>query len=258
LSWKIAANFMLCSKAARRAPTRGMPQCARPRRLFQIEGIQQTQGVDMRTLIASAILATCCLSAQAYEFDFTARVLTSDWADVKVGATFTGHFVGNDPYASNDDSTYSGSRGIDFGFGSGELTADIGPYHISSPNPSIQLYDNANSSWWSDLFAVNASPMVYVNGTPFPTSAFSFSLSSRPGTLNAINGTDLPTTIDVAAFNDVAVGRMNFETVTSLDALTFTITSVHVAQVPEPGTWALMALGMAAIGLAARGQRTQA
>jgi hypothetical protein len=209
----------------------------------------------MRTLIAGAILAALSLTAQAYEFDFTAKVTYSDGSlsGVVNGTEFGGHFVGNDPF--DVYPTFPSAKQIEYRFVSGGVTADIGGHSMSAENPSIRIYDNTGGNV-EDGVSMSSGYTMTVDGTKYDSGAFGFNLTTTPGTTNVVNGLNLPDVIDVSAFNghsSLTYGYMQRDGGQKGTIIGFQVLSVIRPPVPEASTFALMSLGLLGVaGIATR------
>jgi PEP-CTERM motif len=214
----------------------------------------------MRTLIAGAVLAALSLTAQAYEFDFTARVTYSDGSlsGVVKGTEFGGRFVGNGPFDAYPG--LSSAKQIEYHFLSGGVTADIGGHTVSAESPSIRIYDNLGGNV-EDGFSMSSGYTMTVDGTKYDSGAFGFNLTTTPGTTNVVNGLNLPDVIDVSAFNghsSLTYGFMQRNGAQGGTILGFQVLSVIRPPVPEASTFALMGLGLLGVAGAAHRRKAQA
>lgn len=214
----------------------------------------------MRTILTGAVLAILSLSAQAYEFDFTARVTYTDGSlsGVSSGTVFSGHFLGNDPvndYAGLPDPF--NTQLASYSFGSGEVTANIGGHSVSAQNPSVRIYDNMGGNV-EDGFSMASGYTMAVDGVTYESGALGFNLTTKPGNTGVINGLSLPGSIDVSTFDghsSLTYGYMQRDGSQTGGILGFEVLSVSV--VPEPSTVALMGLGLTALVAAARRRQAQ-
>lgn len=211
----------------------------------------------MRTWIAGAMLAVLSLSAQAYEFTFTAEVTGTDGSlsGVSQGTVFSGRFVGNGPY--DPYAQYGGFGGVmsAYSFTSGQVTASIAGHSVVAGSPSIGIYDNMGGNV-EDGFSMSSGYPMTVDGTTYASGAFGFNLTTVPGNTGVINGLGLPSSVDAALFDghfSLTYGYMQRDGGQTGRILGFKVLSVTMAgAVPEAGTEALMGLGLAAVALAAR------
>ncbi|MBI2732952.1 MAG: PEP-CTERM sorting domain-containing protein [Aquabacterium sp.] len=214
----------------------------------------------MRTIVAGAVLAIVSLSAQAYEFDFTARVTYSDGSlsGVSNGTVFSGHFVGNDPVNDYGDLPAPfNTQMASYSFGSGGVTANIAGHSVSAQNPSIRIYDNLGGNV-EDGFSMDSGYTMSVDGVTYDSGAFGFNLTTKPGNTGVIHDLSLPGSIDVSAFDghsSLTYGFMQRDGSQTGAILGFQVLSVSV--VPEPSSMALMGLGVTALVAAARRRQRQ-
>jgi len=218
----------------------------------------------MRTILVGAVMAMVSLSAQAYEFDFTARVTYTDGSlsGVSSGTVFSGHFLGNDPV--ND---YGGlpdpfnTTMASYSFGSGEVTANIGGHSVSAQNPSVRIYDNMGGKGGGTVeggCSMDRGYTLSVDGGTYVSGAFGFNLTTKPGNTGVIHGLSLPGSVDVSAFDghsSLTYGFMQRDGSQTGRILGFEVLSVSV--VPEPSSMALMGLGVTALVAAARRRQHQ-
>ncbi len=205
-----------------------------------------------KPLAALAMAALCC-SAQAYEFNFSARVTYTDGSlsGVQAGTVFSGSFS-----AQNPVEAYPGFWRGYYEFQSGGLlTASIAGHTVAAGNPYAIVYDNLGSNV-EDGFSVSGGYPVLLDGRTLSSGAFGFNLTTVPGNTGVIQGLALPDEIDVAAFDghsSLTYGFLQRDggqtgAILRFQVLSITFPGATVSStVPEPGQGGLMALGLCGI-----------
>lgn len=209
----------------------------------------------MRNILMGTALAVLGLSAHAYEFDFTARVTYTDGSlsGVANDTVFSGHFLGNDPIVDvlSLPTTTNGSI-TSYSFQSGEVTADIAGHRVSAQNLGIAVIDNMGGNI-EDGFNMASGHAMTLDGLAYKDGSFNFNLSTKHGNTGVIQGTDLPNSIDVSAFDgpsSLTYGSLIRDGSQTGTILGYQVLSVSV--VPEPSALALMGLGLLPLVAAAR------
>jgi hypothetical protein len=208
-----------------------------------------------KKLIIGAALSALALAAQAYEFDFTARVTYTDGSlsGVSTDTLLNGHFSAEGE--ANDYANFNWSDMAQYSFASGQVTAEVGGHTIFSAHPSIRLYDNLGGNV-EDGFSMDSGYELVVDDTTYSQGAFGFNLTTVPGNTGVIHGLDLPSQVNVADFDghsSLTYGYLQRDGGQGGGILGFQVLSVNVTSVPEPGSAALLAIGL----LATAGVRRQ-
>lgn len=208
----------------------------------------------MRSILTGAALAVLSLSAQAYEFDFTARVTYTDGSlsGVSNDTVFSGHFLGSDPIVDVLALPAANGSFVSYSFQSGEVTADIAGHRVSAQNPGIVVIDNMGGNIEDGIDMASGYAMT-LDGTAYDAGSFNFNLSTRHGNTGVVQGSDLPNSIDVSAFggpSSLTSGTLMRDGTQTGTILGYQVLSVSV--VPEPSALALMGLGLLPLAAAAR------
>jgi hypothetical protein len=200
--------------------------------------------------LAALAMVTLCVSAQAYDFNFTARVSYSDGSlsGVQLGTVFSGSFS-----AQNPIEAYPGFWRGYYEFGAGGLiSASIAGHSVVAGNPYAIVYDNLGANV-EDGFSVSSGYPLLLDGRALPDGMLGFNLTTRPGTTGVIQGTDLPDEIDVSAFDghsSLTYGYLRRDGGQNGVILGFQVMSIAFpgatpsSVVPEPARGAMMAVGL--------------
>lgn len=197
----------------------------------------------MKRFIAGFALSALCIAAQAYEFTFVGQVTYTDGSlsGVSTGSVFEGHFS-----ASSPGSAYgpiAPPRMASYRFATGQVTALIGGHSILAGSPSISISDNRGGNV-EDGFSMSSGYPLDIDGVRYASGAFGFNLTTRPGTVNVIQGLQLPDQIDVAAFNghsSLTYGYLQRNGAPGGTVLGFAVTSISM--VPEPTSTTMLGVG---------------
>ena len=217
--------------------------------------------MKIRSLLGAGMLSCWCLlcsqvaSALPTVFNFASTVTYTDgsMSGVGVGTTFSGSF-------SYDPATSGSNHGAVSYYLLGpatSLSADIGGHSLITGGLSVGVTNN---------FGANVEDVLEIYGDPLDIDGISFSdgymtlvLYSYPGNIDALASFDLPSFIDVGAF-DGNYGVIARDHGSNGTMLAFTIDSITGGRipshnVPEPNTVASMLLGLASFGAVLRWQK---
>lgn len=211
----------------------------------------------LTALIASLALALPALSTQAetVQFDFTGTVFFTDGTlgGVDVGTALTGRFSYD---TSAEASSVFDTTAAIYNLGA-ETTMSItlGDYNFVGGYANVFVVDGVGSNAY-DSFAIGAGyPTFFQNGVPVADGLLAITLSSKVGNTGVLNSLSLPSTLDVSAFDETDTGFTYGEIRlggNSVNAVSFQVNKITATAVPEPGTAALMGLGLLALPWVAR------
>ncbi len=207
--------------------------------------------------IAGAALAALALGAQSAtlseDFSNVSTLAGSGWVQTNnsgSGGT-TGWFQGNTSVFAGQSGGYIAANFNNAGFGKDVDNWLISPDLVLNGGATLTFYTRTET----DPFPGDRLQVLFSSGSSASTASFTtLLLSVSP------DGQSYPTgwTMYSVALPSVADGRFAFRylvTDTSINGDYIGIDTVNVVAVPEPSTYALMALGLGALGLAARRRR---
>jgi hypothetical protein len=200
--------------------------------------------------LAALAMAALSLNAQAYQFEFTARVNYTDGSlsGVSLGTVFSGAFSGEgayEPYTSFWRGYYQFAPGA-------QLTGSIAGHSVVASSPYAVVYDNMHGNV-EDGFTISGGYPLVIDGKVLSDGVFGFNLTTKPGNTGVINGFGLPDEINVAAFDghsSLTYGYLRRDGGQTGGILSFEVLSVSFpgatvsSTVPEPASWAFMGVGL--------------
>jgi len=205
----------------------------------------------MRTLsIFTGALCVAALAAQPALADPITYTFAGQGSGTLDGAAFTGDFT----FSVNGDTANVDATGAPFfriaGLGG---TFNQGAFSAAL-DPSLLIVGTADPAF--NFQRINLFNGAVSNGVGMVDPALAaFHLDTSIGPLTASDPADLLLTFDannLSGFAFVGGGSVN---IASLSSLTFSAAVDRVAAVPEPATWALMALALPLMGAVRRRQR---
>jgi hypothetical protein len=147
---------------------------------------------------ALAMLFSGAASAEVITFDFTGTVTyANDPALATAGTPIHGTF-------SYDDKTKP-VNDLKVGFASYRfpplsfITATVGGHNISTDTLRVDLWNDFGGNV-EDFLNIDGGP-VHVDDATYQDGSFGLMLASGPGYTKALNNTNLPTSLDLKAFN---------------------------------------------------------
>lgn len=170
-----------------------------------------------------------------------AAIVTYTFAGTGAGTAGGDAFSGAFSFILTSDTSLIDSSGAPFirldGISSGTFTAGSFSASLTQPVTIVATEDPVDR--------INLFNNTFDNGVGFSDASFaSYQLNTSLGPVTAGSGTLLPT------FNPDGHGfatNGGLVEITELDSLTF---QSAIAAVPEPSTWAMMLIGIMAIGIA--------
>lgn len=204
--------------------------------------------------------------AEPISFLFTSTVNYTDGtlSGVNVGTQFSGQFSYEStslPYSSNGNSAFYSQAGT-----FSHISAEIAGHKIETDNLSIDIWDNLNGNIQDHFRATGRAPQV--DNIQLANGLFNIDLASWYKNDSALNGTSLPTTLDLAAFDAPLwnYGLLLRDTSQSGTILQYTIDSLTKMPIPieqqpgtvdAPGSLASVLLGLSILALTKGKRRNQ-
>ena len=205
---------------------------------------------SFHTLVAScALLAAAHASATTINFDNLAvgTTLSNQYAGVSFAANaFTGAGGPTGAWATNTNMTIVSSTGPDVGslgtpsLVSGNLLRSFDGWLSENGDPSFSVsFASAINFFGADFAGVS---------TPGAVRIFAYDGNTLLGSSTGATTGQFTLSFAAASFTRVVVTPGSFDDWVGVDNITYTT----AAAIPEPQTYALMALGLAAVALARR------
>lgn len=209
-------------------------------------------------LTTLSLAATCCaVQAEVLQFNFTGTVLGTDsWipAVEETGITSGMPVSGSFSYDTAAPTDSLGTYILDAPYG---LTISVGGHTIKS----LGMYARIDNTPYIKALTLEGASFGLWDGHPYNTSPYGsieLRLAGFGGKYaNALEGTALPTVIDLSRFSADPWDTGGFARVNDMGGFMYSIESLTA--VPEPSTHALWLLGLAAmqVGLLRRRKNAQ-